>query len=235
MTPRALLLTAAIALLPGAVRAEPGFDRQPDPEVQKLRQEIGALKLDHALAPTRDQARALLPLLKEAQQAAEQLRADADKRRPAMLKALTAVRDDLRRTGVVSDASANALKDARSDLNLKQTRERLKELRQKARSILTVEQFEKLKNFDPAPIEEAHPWMDDGELAGPGMGPGRHGFGPGGGPGFGPGGGPGGAPGGFGPGAGPHAGGPHGFGRQPMALRLAISPEFIALVEARAK
>lgn len=180
-----------------------------DPEIQKLHREIAAAKLDRALNLTHDQAGALLPLLKEAQKLHGELRADHERRRPEVIRALTTVRDEITRTGTVSEASRKALLDARGVGTHKETREKMKALHEKAKQLLTPEQKSRMRDLNVRPID------DLGELAG-GSGPEDDKE------------------------SGPHHGPPGGRGphlnrRHRMVLMIATSPEFVALVEARAR
>jgi len=182
----------------------------PAPELEKLHREIAAAKLDKVLDLSRDQARALLPVVREAALLREELQADRQRHLPALVQALTAVRDDIRRSGVVSDASRKALREALGAGTRQKVREKIDALRAKARDALTAEQQEHLKQFDPRPIEE----LEDEQLQG--RPPGPHG--------------PHGSKGGVEreAGHGPHRG-------RRAALMVAASPEFVALVEARAR
>ncbi|MGI5863688.1 MAG: Spy/CpxP family protein refolding chaperone [Myxococcales bacterium] len=146
----ALLLLAAPA---ATLAADP--DSCPcsaDAEIDRVRHEIAAARLDKLLDLSPEQARALVPLIREAQQLKEKVRAEHDRRRPAITKALIQVRDDIRRDGVASEASAKALKEARAGLGTDKTRERMRELRDRVASILTPEQKQRLRQFDPRPL-----------------------------------------------------------------------------------
>ncbi len=184
-----LLPAATFAAAPG-----PGMGRAgtPDPEIQKLHKEIAAAKLDRTLNLTKDQARTLLPLLKEAAALREQIKGQREARRADVIRALTAVRDDIQKTGVASEASQRALDEARNG-KVKELREKKRAINQKIREVLTPEQREKLQEFNPRPVERA----------------GKGGFG----------------------GRDEDAGGKPGR----KALRVAASPEFLTLLEARAR
>jgi len=187
-----------------AAQAAPATPSGPEAEVHKLRQEIAAAKLDRTLDLNRDQARTLLPLLKEAAQLRDQLKAGHDKRLPELTRALTLVRDDLRKTGVVSDASQKALQEARGGAATKELREKLRALHKQAKQVLTADQVSRLKDFDPSPIPgEDMGFGGDAEKAEKG-GRGHHGHGG-------------------------HGGGMH------KVIKLVTGPEFIALVEVRAR
>ena len=192
------ILTPTLAFAAGTSRPA-----GPDAELHKLREEIAAAKLDRLLNLSRDQARQVLPLIKEAQQVKEQLKAEHEKRRPELAKALALVRDDILRAGQVSDASRKALLEARGDSALKDVREKMRSLHQKVRGALTAEQRERLREFNPRPLDN-----DRGEEMG-GFGGGRHDKGEGHGEGMGP--------------------------RRHAAFKAVTSPQFISLLEARAR
>ena len=147
-----LSLLLAALLIPSAALAAPPKTTGPDAELHKLRAEIAAAKLDQLLNLTKDQAKALLPVLKEGLQVREQLKAEHERRHPEIVKALTAVRDDILKNGAVSEANRKGLQDARGDTALKDAREKAKSLHQKARDILTPEQRERMREFDPRPL-----------------------------------------------------------------------------------
>lgn len=197
----------------------PGLGRGPglglgaaaSPEVRQLRQEIAALRLDRLLNLTPEQARTLAPVLREGLQLKEQIQAEEQKRQPAIAKALTAVRDDLRRDGTVSEASRDALRQAQRDPKLKtqlmEARGKLKDIRQRIAAVLTPEQRQALRGFDARPLAGIGncpdcPW--DGQ--GPGRGKGRRGG---------------------------KMGKGKGGGAAPLVF--AMTPEFVSLVEARAR
>ena len=195
------VLTPALALAAGAAKPVQG----PEAELHKLREEIAAAKLDRLLNLSREQARQVLPLLKEAQGIHDQLKAEHEKRRPEIARALTLVRDDILRVGQVSDASRKALQDARGESALKDVREKMKGVHQKVRDLLTPEQRERMREFNPRPLDTDK----DEEMGGRGFGGGeQHGRGEG------------------------HG---EGMGHKRHALKTAVSPEFLALTEARAR
>jgi hypothetical protein len=165
------VLTPALALAAGAQRPSQG----PESELHKLRDEIAAAKLDRLLNLSREQARQVLPLLKEAQGIHDQLKAEHEKRRPEIARALVLVRDDILRVGQVSDASRKALLDARGDTALKDVREKMRGLHQRVRDALTPEQRERMHEFNPRPIDGDR----DEEMGGRGFGGGHHGKGDG--------------------------------------------------------
>jgi Spy/CpxP family protein refolding chaperone len=200
----ALLLLAV--LVPAASLAAAPNPRYagPEGELNRLRQEVAAAKLDRLLNLTRDQARALQPVLKEAVQLQDLMRVEHEKRRPDIAKALASVRDDYLKVGTVSEASRKGLQDARGDAALKETKEKMRLLHQRVREILTPEQKGRLHEFNANPLDERE---GGSEEMGQGFG-GRHGHGGG--------------------------DGEHGA-RHGKAMKVAISPEFSALVDARAR
>ncbi len=111
---------------------------------------------------------------------------------------------------MASDASVNALKQARGEGQFKDIHQKMKALRQKARAIATPEQVQSLAQFDPRPAGGPDGEVEEGGYGGPekGAGPGHQGM--------------------HGPMDGKH---PH----QHQLMVTAVSPEFIALVEARAR
>ncbi len=206
----ALLLVPALAFAGPHGHGGPGGPGEDDPEIQKLHREIAAIKLDKTLSLTRDQAKALLPVLDKADALRKIVEAERAKQKPEVARALAAIRDDVRRDGVASEASKKALREARGK-GFKENRGELRELGEQIRTILTEEQKEKLKEFDPSPaggLEKMRKHRGKGEGKG---GKGMHG--------------------GHGGPGGP--GGPGGGGR--MLMQIALSPEFRDLVKARAK
>jgi len=188
-------------LIPGLALAQ---SQHLSPEIASLRNEIAAVKLDRALNLTRDQARTLLPLIKDAAQVRNQLRADQEKRLPEIVKALSAVRDDLVKTGTVSDSSRKALQAARGESAIKDVRAKLKVLHEKSRGVLNADQKASLRSFNPRPLDDESGEADIAE--GPGSQPMHH-----------------------------RGHEQLGGERLRKTYRVVTSPEFIALVEARAK
>lgn len=208
------LLVLALAALPAVAAANPfGHGRMaPDPELDHLRREIAAAKLDRLLDLSREQARQLLPLLKEGQALIDQIHADREKRKPQILAALTQVRDDIRKTGVASEAAVGALKQARGDAPMKDTHAKMRALREKARAVATQDQLSRLARFDPRPAGGPEGELGErsmGAEAGPGPGPGGRGA--------------------------MHHGGHKGREHNRAAMMTAVTPEFVSLVEARAR
>lgn len=208
------LALATLVALPALAAANPPTPGPlaADPELQRLRQEIAAAKLDRLLDLNRDQARQLLPLLKEGQALLEQARAEQAKRKPQVAAALTQIRDEIRTNGVASEAAMSALKQARGDGQRKEIHVKMRALREKARAITTPDQIARLAQFDPRPAGR-HLEADESGYGGPDQGPGA------------------------GPGhrRGMRHGGPMGGRHQRHAMATVVSPEFIALVEARAR
>jgi hypothetical protein len=124
--------------LPALALASP-----PKDEVMALHQEIAALKLDRALNLTQAQARALLPLLRERAAAFEQMKAQREQNRPAMIAALTRARDELRSTGAISSQTEELLRQTRGEPPHAQ----MKQFREKVMQVLTPEQLEAAKNL----------------------------------------------------------------------------------------
>lgn len=147
-----LALVVALVAVPVLAFAQ---SKKLSPEVRKLREEIAALKLDRSLNLTRDQARQLLPLLKETAALKDQLKAEQQKREPEIVKALTAVRDDLVKTGVVSEASRKALQLARGEGTLDDIRAKMRAVHDKTRTILNPEQKARLRGYDHHPLDES--------------------------------------------------------------------------------
>lgn len=200
---KSLALSLLVALaLPGVSLAQ---SSQLSPEIKKLKDEIAAVKLDRTLNLTRDQSKALLPLLKEATALRAQLKAEQEKRRPEIVKALTGIRDDLVKAGVVSPDSRKALELARGEGMMNDLRAKVRSIHEKMRAVLNPEQRARLHEFDPRPLEGGNEF-EAGFGGGQDDKPGR--------------------------------GGPHGRpggGKLQKMFRVATSPEFIALVETRAK
>jgi hypothetical protein len=181
----------------------------PSTEVMALHQEIAALKLDRALNLSAQQAKALLPLLKQQAAAVQQMKAQREQAKPAVLAALTRARDELKATGTVSAQTEQAIRDAHGGMA---GHGQFKQFREQVKQILTPQQIESAKGVKLGAV--AHGPMMEGGFGG--------GFG-----------------GGWGEGereevaARPGKGG-H-FGKAMFMHRVATSDAFIALVEARAR
>ncbi|HCF57572.1 MAG TPA: hypothetical protein DFS52_06215 [Myxococcales bacterium] len=205
-----LLFALLLITAPAATFAAGRGDCQcgADAALEQVRHEIAAARLDKLLSLSDEQARALAPLIREAQQLKEQFRAEHDRRRPAITRALIQVRDDIRRDGVASESSAKVLRQARGELDTAKMRERMRELREQVATVLTSDQKQRLRQFDPRPLAGVS--RDGAALEGRGeRGPGQK----------------------------------NGRGRQRMGgkkgkrgpLMVVLSPEFLALLESRAR
>ncbi len=150
----------------------------PSPEVAALRAEIAALQMDRALAITPDQARALLPVLRQAAAQVQAFRARVESPDPALVAALTRARDELRAGGAVSEGTQEAMREARQ-AGMASRRGEGQALRTQVLAILTPAQLQALKavrlGIGPGPRGPGGPGGPDGDEAGPGAGPGRGG------------------------------------------------------------
>jgi Tfp pilus assembly protein PilX len=131
---RRTLWIFAAAMLPLTTLAAPNV------QVLALHQQVAALQLDHALNLTQQQAQALLPLL---QNAKAKLQAQRSATEPALVTALAQAVSDLKATGTVSDATAQAYDAARVPPGA--LRQDMRSLWQQARQILTPDQLQALK------------------------------------------------------------------------------------------
>jgi hypothetical protein len=124
-------LALVLALLPLTALAAPSSD------LAAMRQQVVALKIDHALNLNQAQAQALLPVL---QAAAADLSAQRTASQAARLAALTQARDELVAGGSVSAATQQALASARqtSRSGMKQS---MQSLRQQVTSIISADQL----------------------------------------------------------------------------------------------
>lgn len=167
MTARPVL--AALLLLAAAPAAARPL--APSPEVAALREEIAALQVDRALALTPEQARALLPVLRQAAAQVQAFRTRVESPDPALVAALTRARDELRAGGTISEPTQQAIREARR-AGMAGRRGDGQAIRKQALAILTPAQVEALKSvrlgagpgFSPGP---------GGEDGAPGAGPGR--------------------------------------------------------------
>jgi len=153
----------------------------PSPEVAALRTEIAALQVDRALALTQDQARALLPVLRQAAAQVQAFRARVESPDPALVAALTRARDELRAGGAISDATQQAIRDAHH-AGMAARRGEGQALRKQALAILTPAQLQALKTvrLGPGPGPgfpggPGAPGGPGGEEGSPGAGPARGG------------------------------------------------------------
>jgi hypothetical protein len=150
---------AAILLAAAPASARP---LTPSPEVAALRSEIAALQVDRALALTPDQARALLPVLRQAASQVQAFRARIESPDPALVAALTRARDELRAGGAISEGTQKAIRDARQSV-MAAGRGEGQVLRKQALAILTPAQIESMKSvrLGAGPMG-AGPGMPDG-------------------------------------------------------------------------
>lgn len=121
-------------------------------EVLALRQEIAAIKLDRLLDLTKDQAQAIHLLTLQAQARKDEIEREKKKREPLFIEAMTAARDDLKRDGKVSDATAQKLRDARGEMDVRALRDEFEQLRAQVDAILTDDQKAAFFSFDPRPL-----------------------------------------------------------------------------------
>ena len=136
----ALAALLVLAASPAAARPV-----TPSPEVRALREEIAALQVDRALALTPEQARALLPVLRQAAAQVQAFRARVESPDPALVAALTRARDELRAGGTVSEGTQAAIRDA-GRAGMAGKRGEGPALRKQALAILTPAQLEALKS-----------------------------------------------------------------------------------------
>ncbi len=163
--------SALAALL--VLAATPALARPlaPSPEIRALREEIAALELDRALALTPEQARTLLPVLREAATQVQAFRARIESPDPALVAALTRARDELRAGGAISEGTQAAIRDARR-AGMAGKRGEGPALRKQALAILTPAQLEAMKTVQLG----VGPGLGRGGGEGsPGAGPGRGG------------------------------------------------------------
>src|SRR5512137_576516 len=166
----ALLLLAAT---PAPASARP---LAPSPEVAALRAEIAALQVDRALALTPAQARALLPVLRQAASQVQAFRARIESPDPALVAALTRARDELRAGGTISEGTQKAIRDARRSA-MAEGRGEGQVLRKQVLSILTAAQLQALKTVQlgVGPGIPGGPGGPGGHEDLPGAGPARGG------------------------------------------------------------
>ena len=139
-----MIARSAIAALLLAAAPASARPLAPSPEVAALRAEIAALQVYRALALTPDQARALLPVLRQAASQVQAFRARIESPDPALVAALTRARDELRAGGSISEGTEKAIRDARqSGMNAR--RGEGQALRRQALAILTPAQLQTLK------------------------------------------------------------------------------------------
>ena len=109
-----------------------------------LRAEIAALQVYRALALTPEQARTLLPVLRQAAAQVQAFRARIESPDPALVAALTRARDELRAGGAISEGTQKAIRDARQSV-MTARRGEGQALRKQALAILTPAQLQTLK------------------------------------------------------------------------------------------
>ena len=150
----------ASLILPLAATAAPASD------VQALRQQVAALQLDHALNLSAQQAQALLPLLQGAKAQVQAFQAQRTAAQPALATALSQAVNDLKSSGAVSAATAQAVSAARPANGA--LKESLRSFWQQARQVLTSDQLQALRTtpLGVAPVASAPADGPDGR-AGP--------------------------------------------------------------------
>lgn len=121
-------------------------------EVLALRQEIAAIKLDMLLDLTAEQAKAIHPLAKKAQARKSAIDGEKKKREPAFIAAMVDARDDLKRDGKVSEATAQKLREAKGQVDFRAIHEEFEAMRVQVEAILTDEQKAAFATFDPRPL-----------------------------------------------------------------------------------
>lgn len=163
----ALCMTMAFA--GGALASPPHHHRGPPPplpggpacdlpsEVLALRQEIAAIKLDLALSLSAEQARAIHAIALQAQARKDAIEAEKKSREPLLIAAMTAARDDLKRDGKVSEATAQKLREARGKSDFRSIHEEFESMRAQVDALLTDEQREAFATFDPRPLSNDRP------------------------------------------------------------------------------
>ncbi len=159
-------LCVTMALASGAMAAPPHPPPGPPPgapgcapssEVLALRQEIAAIKLDLALALSAEQARAIHAIALQAQARKDAIEAEKESRESLLIAAMTAARDDLKRDGKVSEATAQKLLQARGKSDFRAIHEEFESMRAQVDAILTDAQREAFATFDPRPLSNDRP------------------------------------------------------------------------------
>ena len=130
-------------------------------EIRALRQEIAAIKLDKALNLTADQAKKLQGIREKAMKRKAEIEREKKKREPNLIKAMTAVRDELKKTGTVSPETERNLRLARGEIDFRELEGEFHALIAEAMAVLTEEQRAALTEFDPRPLSrhkgQGHP------------------------------------------------------------------------------
>ena len=121
-------------------------------EIRALRQEIAALKLDKVLNLTADQAKKIQAIREKAMKRKAEIEREKKKREPNFIKAMTAVRDELKKTGTVSPETERALRLARGEIDFRELEAEFTSLLSEALEVLTEEQRASLEDFDPRPL-----------------------------------------------------------------------------------
>lgn len=215
--PLAGLLAALVTAVALPANAAPStIDPRVAAEIAALQRDVAARKADKALALTRDQAKALLPLLEAAQKQHDAIEAARAAAAPDVLAALQRLDRELVK-GEASAESREALKAAREKARPPaEAREAFRALGDKLRTTLTMDQLQGLRAA-LKPGGKAGKGGKAGDRPGRGRGRGPDGddddeFGGPGGPG--------------GPGAGM---------KMKRAMKVLASPTFVELVRARAR
>jgi hypothetical protein len=139
---RRILLLLMMAVLPATVLAAASPEPQ-NPKLRSLREQVAALQLDHALNLSQQQARALLPVLQAAKAQIQAFQGQRAAAEPALTSALTQAVADLKATGAISPATAQAVNAARPSPQA--LRDGLRQTWQQARQVLTADQLTALR------------------------------------------------------------------------------------------
>jgi len=135
---RKRIVVLACALVPAGALA------MPTSPTRALHQEIAALQVDHALNLTPQQAQSLLPLLTDVRAKLAAVKAERASAEPALTAALTQAVADLKASGAISPATAQAVQAARGNLPAT-LREDVRAFWQQAKPVLTADQLKALK------------------------------------------------------------------------------------------
>gem|GEM_PF-1421462 len=153
------LLASAISLpamaMPPPHHGGPGpgpCDCNTPSEIRALRQEIAALKLDKALNLTAEQAKTIQGIREKALKRKAEIESEKKKREPNLIKAMTAVRDELKKTGTVSPEAERNLRLARGEIDFRELEKEFGALLAEVMGVLTDEQRAALASFDPRPL-----------------------------------------------------------------------------------